>query len=256
MVKISANLGFLWQDLPLADAIYEAKQYGFDAVECHFPYDQDMDAVKTALSDTELPMIGLNTATGDKQGDSGLCALPDRIQDAQNSITQAIAYAHIMGSKNIHMMAGIAPQNPHTERTFIDNLHYASKKASPHGITLLIEPLNAFDKAGYFLNNTLQAQDILHKVQRDNVKILFDCYHVQRTEGNVWHRYQHISPLVGHIQIASSPQRAEPNTGELNYTYLLQQFKQHGYTGYIGAEYIPSGATADTLGWLPAYQAI
>ena len=64
MTRFSANLGFLWNDRPLADAIHAAKAAGFDAVECHWPYDQDIDAVKAALQATGLSMLGLNTVRG------------------------------------------------------------------------------------------------------------------------------------------------------------------------------------------------
>lgn len=256
MTKISANLGFLWQDIPLADAIYNAKQHGFDAVECHWPYSQDIHAVCRALKNTGLPMIGLNTALGTQDGDSGLCALPNRTHEAIASIDQALLYANMMHTKAIHVMAGIYQKTAPAEQVFIDNLLYASQQARPHGITILIEPLNRFDKAGYFLTDTVQAQQIIQKCNQDNIKIMYDCYHVQRSEGNVCHRLTKIFPLVGHIQIASSPQRAEPNTGELNYAYVIQCIANLGYTGYIGAEYIPTGDVADSLDWLDIYKKI
>lgn len=256
MVKISANLGFLWKQHDLADAIYLAKKHDFDAVECHWPYDQDTGTVKTALTETGLSMLGLNTALGNQDGDSGLCALPDRVAEAKASIDQAIEYANTVATKNIHVMAGVAPQGADTQQTFIDNLLYASHMAKPHGITILIEPLNPFDKAGYFLRDTFHAEQIIKQCGQDNIKIMYDCYHVQRAEGNVSERLKQIYPIVGHIQIACSPTRAEPNMGELNYIYIMHEIKKLGYQGHIGAEYIPTADVADNLDWLPVYQNI
>ena len=125
MAKISANLGFLWKDLPLADAIYKAKEHGFDAVECHWPYNQNVDDVKNALADTGLSMLGLNTALGERDGDSGLCALPSRVDEARQSIEQAIEYAVAIGTKKIHVMAGVVSGDD-AQTTFVENLQYAS----------------------------------------------------------------------------------------------------------------------------------
>ena len=91
MVKFSANLGFLWADLPLPEAIRAAKRAGFDAVECHWPYDVDPAEVRAALQETGLPMLGLNTVLGDPAaGEFGLTALVDRAEDALAAIDQAI----------------------------------------------------------------------------------------------------------------------------------------------------------------------
>ena len=106
-MQFSANLGFLWADLSLPDAIRAAKAAGFDAVECHWPYDTDPVQVKAALAETEFQMLGLNTSRGDVEaGDNGLSALPDRITQARTAIDQAVAYGNDIGALNIHVMAG------------------------------------------------------------------------------------------------------------------------------------------------------
>ena len=76
-MRFSANLGFLWQDRPLPEAIHAAHAAGFDAVECHWPYDTPAQATRAALEETGLPLPGLNTVRGEP-GENGLCALPGR----------------------------------------------------------------------------------------------------------------------------------------------------------------------------------
>jgi len=149
-MKFSANLGFLWADRPLTDAIHAAKAAGFDAVECHWPYDVPAEAIKAALEETGLHMLGLNTRRGDVAGgENGLSALPGRESDARAAIDEAIAYAIAIETPKIHVMAGFAKgQDAHD--TFVGNLRYACEKAAPHGITILIEPLNKYDAPGYF----------------------------------------------------------------------------------------------------------
>jgi hydroxypyruvate isomerase len=89
-------------------------------------------------------------------------------------------------------------------------------------------------------------------VGRENVKVQHDIYHMQRMEGNlVANLRQHID-LIGHVQIADSPGRGEPGTGEINYPFVLGELGRLGYEGYIGLEYNPTTETTEqSLAWMP-----
>ena len=249
-MKFSANLGFLWADRPLPDAIRAARAAGFDAVECHWPYDVPAASVKTALQETGLRMLGLNTRRGDvTAGENGLSALTDRVGDARAAIDEAMSYAIAIGAPNIHVMAGFAGGRD-AHDTFVANLEYACKQAAPHGITLLIEPLNKYDAPGYFLTTTDQAQTVISDVGAANLKLMFDCYHVQLMEGDLTHRIKALLPAIGHIQFASVPDRAAPDHGEVNYAHIFRTVKELGYDAPLGAEYKPGGDTDATLDWM------
>ena len=249
-MKISANLGFLWNDRPLPEAIRAAKAAGFDAVECHWPYDVPADDVKAALSETGLTMLGLNTRRGDVgAGDNGLSAIPGREAKARAAIDEAIAYATAIGTPNIHVMAGVA-SGPAAQATYVENLRYACAAAAPHGITILIEPLNRYDAPGYFLTTTDQALAVIAAVGAPNLKLMFDCYHVQLMEGDLTHRLRALLPAIGHIQFASVPDRGAPDRGEVNFAHVFGVIADMGYAAPLGAEYKPGGPTELTLGWL------
>ena len=249
-MKFSANLGFLWNDRPLPDAIHAAAAAGFDAVECHWPYDTPAAGVTAALTETGLPMLGLNTRRGNV-GENGLAALPGREPDARAAIDEAIAYAAATGTRNVHVMAGFASGDA-ARATFLDNLHYACTAAAAHGITILIEPLNRFDAPGYFLNTTDQADAIIRDNARPNLKLMFDCYHVGRTEGDVIDRLNALLPIIGHIQFAAVPDRGAPDHGAVDYARVFAEVDRLGWTTPLGAEYKPGGPTEATLGWLTA----
>jgi hydroxypyruvate isomerase len=250
MTCFSANLGFLWNDLPLPDAIRAASMVGFDAVECHWPYDVPAEDVAAALAETGLPMLGLNTRRGDLDaGENGVAALPGREDDARAVIDEAITYAVAIQASNIHVMAGfVAGQAAHD--SFIANLDYACSAAATHGITILIEPLNHYDAPGYFLNGTAQAKAIIDEVGASNLKLMFDCYHIQRLEGNLTNKLTDLLPIIGHIQFASVPDRGAPDHGEINYQHIYAHLATLGYDAPLGAEYKPDGDTDKSLGWL------
>ena len=249
-MKFSANLGFLWNKLPLTTAIHAAKEAGFDAVECHWPYDVPSKKVAKALKETGLKMIGLNTRRGNVQrGENGLAALIGREEEARLAIDEAITYADEINALNIHVMAGLAT-GIKAQETFISNLHYACEIAQRHDINILIEPLNKNDAPGYFLTSTGQAIDIIKTVNCKNLKLMFDCYHVQLMEGNLGNLLKNLLSYIGHIQFASVPYRGTPDHGEVDFTNLFLEIKELGWTQPLGAEYKPTGDTEETLNWL------
>ncbi len=245
-MSFSANLGFLWSELHLPDAIRAAKSAGFDAVECHWPYETPATEVKEALQETGLPMLGLNTVRGNP-GENGLSALPGREAEARAAIDQALAYAADVDARAIHVMAGFSA-GADAHAAFVENLRYATSRAQ--GRTILIEPLNRYDAPGYFLQTTGQATKIVDEVGAPNLKLMFDCYHVQLMEGDLSHRLTDLQPYIGHIQFAGVPLRGRPDVGEVHYPYIFRHIRNLGYAAPLGAEYKPDGPTEPTLGWL------
>ena len=250
MTQFSANLGFLWNDRPLADAIHAAKAAGFDAVECHWPYDQDIDAVKAALQATGLSMLGLNTARGNAAaGENGLAALVDREGEARDAIDQALACAAALDAGAVHVMGGFA-EGQDAEDCFIGNLRYAAQKAQAAGRTILIEPLNGYDAPGYFLDHSDKARRIIEAVGAPNLKLMFDCYHIQIIEGDLTRRITANLDIIGHVQFAGVPHRSRPDEGEISYRHVFAHLADLGYTAPLGAEYKPDdGDTDASLGW-------
>ena len=251
MTSFSANLGFLWTDRSLADAIHAAAKAGFDAVECHWPYDQDAGDVKAALAATGLSMLGLNAPRGDGTlGENGLAALAGREDAARDSIDAALDYADAIDAGNIHVLSGFASGEA-AEACFIENLRYATTAAAVRGRSILIEPLNQYDAPGYFLNHTDQARRIIEAVGAANLKLMFDCYHIQILEGDLTRRIDATLDITGHIQFASVPSRGRPDLGEVNYAHIFAHLAASGYDAPLGAEYKPEGGdTAASLGWM------
>lgn len=253
MTKLSANLGFLWSELPLPDAIRAAKAAEFEAVECHWPYDIDAEEVSDALSETGMEMLGLNTKRGNVSGgENGLSAVAGREDEARKYIDEAIAYAAKLNCRNIHVMAGFTDGGEVAEQVFYGNLKYACEAAAKHGQTILIEPLNHHDAPGYHLQTADAAVATIEAVGATNIKLMFDCYHLQIMQGDLIRRLESVLDHVGHIQIASVPDRGEPDQGELDYRWLLPQIDALGWDGFIGAEYKPRDGTDAGLGWIKA----
>lgn len=255
MHKFSANLGLLWTEFSQIDAIYKAKESGFDAVEFQYPYQYEAKEIKKALDEVQLPVMGINTVKGNvEKGDNGLLAVPSRVSEAKEAILQAFEYAKIIKAKNIHAMAGVTDLSTKSLVTFIDNLKFAKELIDNSGINLVIEPLNLRDNPGYFLTKVEQAKEICELVGASTLKIMFDFYHVQINQGNVLQRFKDHLSYVGHVQIASVQGRAEPDKGELDFSYIIPEISNIGYKDIIGAEFKPKTTTDAGLGWMKQFK--
>ena len=254
-MKFSANLGFLFADRGLVARISAAACCGFEAVELHWPYDVPAAQISAALRASGVRLVALNTAPGNVgAGEFGLAAVPGRAQEFRQSMHQALDYAVATSAGAVHCMAGLvgAQGLAAAEQCFVENLQLASDMAAQAGVELLVEPINTRDKPGYVLTTVEQAADIIGRTGRQNIKILFDCYHVQIMQGDLTRRLQQQLELIGHMQIAAVPSRGEPHAGEVNYPHIMATLQRLGYTGWIGAEYKPAGRTEDGLGWRSA----
>ena len=246
-VEFSANIGFLWKELPFLERIAAAKAAGFPWVEFHDQaQDADPAAVRAALGGT--PVAGLNVRHRDT---NGLAALPGREADAAADIAEAAATAKAVGAKAVHVLCGRTDDAGGATRLAARLTEAAA--AAPE-IVFLIEPICAQAIPGYFLNTVEEAAAILERVGAPNARIMFDCFHVQRAGGDLLARYRTHKDLVGHIQIAGGLTRAEPDDGEINYPWLIPALQDAGYTGPFGAEYNPAGKVEAGLGWMKPYR--
>lgn len=254
MPRFAANLSMLFTDRPFLDRFEAAARAGFEAVEILFPYAFGAQEIRSRLDANGLKLVLFNLPPGDTQrGERGLACLPGREEEFRRSVGQALAYADALGCPQMHCMAGLAPSNPDAsalQAIYLSNLRWAADEFEAAGRSLLIEPINRRDIPGYFLNNTVQARQVIEATAKPNVRLQLDLYHCQISEGDVANRIRANADIVAHIQIASVPDRQEPDHGELHYPYLFDVIDATGYTGFLGCEYRPAGRTEDGLGWL------
>jgi len=257
MPRFSANLSILFGDLPFLDRFQAAREAGFSAVECWFPHEHGVNDIAQRLGDLDLKMVGINSAHGDA-ADWGLAALPGRESEFKTSIEQALQSATRFDNCAVHVMAGLAGSVRREDawQTYLKNLECAVRIAEGSGVQLLIEPLNSRDRPGYLLHSVEQAAQIIERTGLSSLRIMFDCYHVQVEEGDLISRMRRHWSKIGHLQIACPPSRSEPGTGELDYDFIFAEIDSLGWSGWVGAEYIPSGKTIDSLSWFHKHAAV
>ena len=138
--------------------------------------------------------------------------------------------------------------------TYAVNLAWAAEECARAGVKPIIEPINHRDIPGFFLNTTDQGAAVIEAVGPERLGLQFDLYHCQITEGDVVRRVERHLPLIAHMQVADTPGRHEPGTGEVNWPFVFARIDAMGYRGWIGCEYRPKGITEDGLGWFQPYR--
>jgi hydroxypyruvate isomerase len=252
--KFAANLTMMFNEVPFLQRFGAARNAGFDAVEFLFPYEHAAEVIAHELQNNRLHNVLFNMPPGDwAAGERGMASIRGREAEFREGVARAISYAKLLGTPCLHAMAGLMPEGANRAEhraTFIENLRYACAETARHGIAVLIEPINTRDIPGYFLNTQADAHAIREEVGAANLKVQMDFYHVQIVEGDIAMKVRRYLPHIGHIQIASVPERNEPDNGEVNYPYLFLLLDELGYDGWVGCEYRPAKATLEGLGWM------
>lgn len=258
MPRFAANLSMMFADAPFLQRFERAAAAGFRAVEFLFPYDYSAAEVTQAARAVGLEVVLFNTVPGDwAKGERGLAAIPGREEEFRAGVARALEYADALGCRQIHAMAGLVPEGVDRaamRATYLENLRHAAEAAAKTGVSVLIEPINTRDIPGYFLNYTEEAAAIIGEVSAPNLKLQFDIYHRQVMQGDLTPAIETHLPLIAHMQLADTPGRNEPGTGEINYPFLFGAIDRLGYTGWIGCEYRPKAGTEDGLGWFRPYR--
>jgi hydroxypyruvate isomerase len=256
VLRFSANLSILFHEAPLLERFALAREAGFTAVELWWPAEQDLAAVEAGIREAGLQLILLNFDAGDMPaGDRGLLSDPDRRARFRENVPVALELGGRLGCKLFNALAGHRLADLRLEEQLEiarENVAFAADLAAKQGATVLIEAVNTFENGPYLLSTTRQSAEFVASVARENVKLQYDVYHMQRMEGNLVATLREHIGRIAHIQIADSPGRGEPGTGEIHYPYVFRQLEELGYTGHIGLEYKPSsGNTLASLEWLP-----
>lgn len=258
MPKFAANLTMMFNEVPFLERFEAAAKAGFNYVEYLWPYDYSPQELKNRLEEFALKQVLFNTAAGNiDKGEWGLAAIPGRESDARRDIDIALDYAIALDCPNVHVMAAVVPEGADRtayQETFIKNLCYASDRFKPYGINVLIEALSPVVKPNYLLKSQYDSLQVVEQVNKDNVFIQLDYFHAQNVDGNLSRFTEQFIDKIAHIQIASVPERHEPDQGEINYQYIFNKLDELGYEGYVGCEYKPKGITEDGLNWFLPYK--
>jgi hydroxypyruvate isomerase len=256
VMRFCANVSILFKEAPFLERFGRARSAGFSAVEFWWPSGEDLGEVEAAIGDAALEVVLFNFDAGDMPaGDRGLLSDPDRQDRFRENVPVALELARRVGCTKLNALVGQEiPGMSREEQLDLarENVAWAAGRAAEYGIEVLVEAVNVFENGPYLLYTTREAARFLRSVGAANVKLQYDFYHMQRMEGNLAVTVRENIGEIGHVQVADSPARGEPGTGEIHYPYVLGVLEELGYDGYVGLEYNPTTErTEDSFAWIP-----
>ncbi|MFD0418948.1 TIM barrel protein [Streptomyces sp. NPDC127108] len=264
--RFNVNLSILFTELPLLERPAAAAKAGFGAVELWWPWvdaptpeRSELDALKKAIEDAGVRLVGLNFYAGQLPGpDRGALSIPgEESEKFRANLAVAADFAKSLGCKALNALygnrvEGVAPAVQ--DELALENLALAAREADRVGAVLLIEALNAPESPQCPIVSAPKAIEIVDKVNAatglGNAKFLMDLYHLSMNGEDLPSVIEQYAAKTAHVQIADNPGRGAPGTGSLPLEGLLDQLKKAGYEGWVGLEYKAADAAA-SFEWLP-----
>ncbi|WP_375737961.1 hydroxypyruvate isomerase family protein [Pseudomonas boanensis] len=257
-MKIAANLSMLFTDRPLIERVIAARVAGFDGVEIQFPYELPAIRLKEVLEAAGLPLLLINLPAGDlMSGGPGLAAVPERQEEFDVGLEQALSYAAMTRPRFVNVLAGrLADGVPRDQAMacLVNNLRKVAEAFAVLRIGVLCEAINPLDMPGFLISTPEQLSDLLHRVDHPNLQAQYDLYHMARQGVDLAAGARLLAGRIGHVQFADCPGRGEPGTGTLDFASAIRALRDNGYEGWLGAEYKPTAPTAETLDWLAQWR--
>lgn len=266
--RFNVNLSILFTELPLLERPAAAAAAGFTAVELWWPWvdaptpeQSELDALRAAITDAGVQLVGLNFYAGQLPGpDRGALSIPgEESEKFRANLSVAADFAQSLGCKALNALygnrvEGVAPAVQ--DELALANLVLAAREADRVGAVLLIEALNKPESPRCPIVSAPAAIAVVDKVNAltglGNAKFLMDLYHLSMNGEDLPAVIDQYVAQTGHVQIADNPGRGAPGTGSLPLEELLDQLRKAGYEGFVGLEYKAGDRpSSEAFGWLP-----
>jgi hydroxypyruvate isomerase len=246
-MKLSLCLEMLFTELPFIERLNVAAQLGYRAIEFWDWRDKDLPALAQTATRLGLTIAAISGnrhhALIDPAARAGLMVEMEQVFAA----AERLQCRHVMMLSDVLNADGsAAPTPPLTAEekvaSLVAGLQALVPRAEAAGITLLVEPLNtALDHRGCFLNRSALGVEIVRRVDRLRVKLLYDIYHMSLMGEDARAEIARHAPWIGYLHVADMPGRHQPGTGTIDYRAVNDLLQRLGYDGFIGMEFSARG---------------
>ncbi|GAA1536690.1 hydroxypyruvate isomerase [Microbacterium ginsengiterrae] len=246
-MRFSANISLMYADIPFADRAARARDDGFTAVECWWPFPDaapaanEISAFLTSLDRLGLGLTAMNLYAGDMPaGDRGILSHPDASADFSTSLATLVDITRDSGCRTVNALYGqrLEGVDPSVQDgVALDRLRRAADDLGPVGAQVVVEALTRGQNGAYPLSTLQETLQVTEATGRANVRPLFDAFHLHNNGADVVAEYAAHATAIGHIQVADSPGRGRPGTGGIDFAGLFATIEAADYDGWIGCEY-------------------
>jgi hydroxypyruvate isomerase len=245
MLNFSACIEMIYRDRPFLDRIDAVAEAGLKAFEFWGWQGKDLEGIKERAERRGLQVATFGMDTGGAMVDAS------RTADFLAGLKASIETARKLDVKVL--LCTVGQEIPGVDRAaqhqaIVEKLKAGAPLLEESGITAVVEPLNILvDHRGYYLSTSVEGLEIVAAVNSPNVRLLYDIYHQQITEGNIIQNLTRSIDRIGHVHVADVPGRHEPGSGELNYANIFKALEGASYRGLVGLEYVPSADSTRSL---------
>ena len=241
-LRYAPRLDFLSRELTIPQRLELFAEHGFDATEYNGLTNHSIQEVEEIRKKMDSLGMGLGIFVANPAGWNKAGLVDPKQRGAfVEQLNKAVEYHQVIGNHFATVITGPeisgAPRGDQ-RRNVIEGLKQAADILEKTDLTIVVEPLNHLvDHAGYFLVHSDEAAEIMAAVGSSHVKILFDMYHQQVSEGNLINNIRRYYEFIGYFQVGDVPGRNEPGTGEVNWRNVFKAIHELGYEGIIGMEH-------------------
>lgn len=245
--KFSVMLWTVYKDLPFEQRMEKVVEAGYCALELVDEFEH-WSASKFRQIAERRKALGLtfDAVAAVKLG----IADPTGIESYVNYLTEFLNTAEKLETSGIIVLSGNRSESVSREaqhNACIETLKRTGEAAAIRNVTLLFENIDPEENPKYYLTSVAEGFEIVRKVGNPHVKLLYDFYHEQISEGNLIKKLQENIDLVGLVHVADVPGRHEPGTGEINYANVYRKLTELKYDRYVAMEFMPTGDAVSTL---------
>lgn len=244
MVRLAANLTWLFAEHPFFERFARAADAGFTGVEFFFPFGHDPERIRAEVERNELTLVLHNLRVGDYEaGERGFVAHAHRSAEFLENVEEAVRYDRVLRPERVNTPSGPAPDEPASYDTLVDHLRTAADRLAEIGVGLVLEPINRGDVPGALVDSTAKAVEVIRRTGSDNLGIQYDLYHSLRAGEDPAQVLDEHLAFIHHVQIADVPGRHQLGTGRVDFEDLFARLDAGGYPGWVSLEYHPEGET-------------
>lgn len=242
--KISANIANLFWEMDFPHRIAAAAEAGFDGVEIPMPYDFPAPELRDKCFFASAPCLRIDAPPPNYTGGlPGFAALPGLEERFQKDFKRVIRHGQVLGVERIMIQGG---QDDSASLDVLEtNLAWAADEAPE--LKLLVQPLNPQDTPQSPLADLDALIETVQSVGKDNVRLAFSTWHASRSADGLAGAWRKCAPLTEHVIIGGG----QASDADHRASAMFALFEIHDYSGWICADYLPTGPTLKSLSWLP-----
>lgn len=240
-LRYAPHLTIVSKEMTIPQRLELIAAHGFDATEYNGLLNHPLGEVEEMRKQLDRLGIEMGIFVANPGGWKTAGLVDERHRDAfLGEVKKTIEYHRVIGNHSVTTLTGNAlpgVSRSTQRRSAVEGLKRAAELLEKTELALVVEPLNHIDHPGFFMAHSDELAEIIAAVNSKHVRMLFDLYHLQITEGNLITNFRAYHELVGYIQTGDVPGRKEPGTGEVNYRNVFKAIYDTGYRGIIGMEH-------------------